>query len=143
MDSIGNQTSVIHCTMYWNTLPMANLPRRSWYSIVGIMTRLQTGWPGVQILAGARDFSLIQNFQTSGVHSTSYTVGTGVPSCSRAARAKVNHSSSPTVKNKWSYTSSSLCSFIIWISKTLPLSVMKVCSSIYETRTSGYCNSFL
>jgi hypothetical protein len=48
----------------------------SWDSITGTVTRLQAGRSGVQILAGARDYSLLQNVQNSSeVHLGSYTMG--------------------------------------------------------------------
>ena len=36
-----------------------------------------------------------------------------------------------------------LCTFVMWIGETLPLSGSKVGSSKYETKTAGYCDSFL
>lgn len=97
-----------HCTMYWHTLPMANLPHRSWDSIVGMMTRLQAGWSGVQILVGARDFSIIWTCSYAHLELLTQWLQGFFP-VSKAARAKVNHSPPPSrkVKNKWSYTPSS------------------------------------
>jgi hypothetical protein len=48
-------------------------------SVVGIVTRLQAGWVGVQILVCVRNVSLIPNVQTSsGAHPVPYSMGTGV-----------------------------------------------------------------
>ena len=47
-------------------------------SVVSIGTRIQTGWPAVQIPMGAGDLFLAQNIQTGfGAHPYSYYVGTG------------------------------------------------------------------
>jgi phage-related protein len=49
----------------------------SWNSITSTVTRLQAGRSGVQIPAGARGYSLLQNIQNSSeVHLGSYTMGT-------------------------------------------------------------------
>jgi hypothetical protein len=55
-----------------------------------------------------------------GPHSQSFMLG--VPKVKRVRR-EVNHSHPPTadVKNKWSYTSTSLYTFIAWRGKNLPL----------------------
>jgi len=45
-------------------------------SIVNVVTGLRTGQSRVHILAGSRDLSLLQNFETSsGVHPAFYSVG--------------------------------------------------------------------
>ena len=36
----------------------------SWSSTVNIVATLQSGWSGLRILVGARDFSVLQNVQT-------------------------------------------------------------------------------
>jgi hypothetical protein len=52
---------------------------RSQSSVIGIGTTLLGGPSGVQILAGLRDFSVLQNIQTgSGTHAASYSMGTGL-----------------------------------------------------------------
>jgi len=49
----------------------------SWESITGTVTRLQAGRPGIQIPAGARDYSCLQNVQNSSeAHLGSYKMGT-------------------------------------------------------------------
>jgi hypothetical protein len=51
----------------------------SWSNIVGIMTEVWAGCSGVQIQAGAREFSLLQNVQTdSGAHLAPHSVRDGV-----------------------------------------------------------------
>jgi hypothetical protein len=51
----------------------------SWSSIVGIVAEVWAGCSGVQIQAGVREFSLLQNVQTdSGAHPDPYSVGTEV-----------------------------------------------------------------
>jgi hypothetical protein len=59
--------------------------------------------------AGARDFSLLQNVQpSSGAHSASYSVGSGVLSWRVKWQGhEVNHSHPPSakVRNEWRYTS--------------------------------------
>jgi hypothetical protein len=46
---------------------------------VNIATRLRAGRPGVRILSGARDLSLLQIVQTSpGIHPASCTIGTRI-----------------------------------------------------------------
>jgi len=42
------------------------------------VTRIRAGWHGVQILEGARDFSVLQNAQTgSEAYPPSYSLDTG------------------------------------------------------------------
>jgi len=49
----------------------------SWNSIIGTVTRLQAGRYGIQIPAGAREYSLLQNVENSSeAHLGSYTMGT-------------------------------------------------------------------
>ena len=44
--------------------------------MVRVATRSQARWSGVRIPIGARNFSLLQNFQTSsGTHGASYSMG--------------------------------------------------------------------
>lgn len=51
---------------------------RSRCSIVGVATRLRTGWSSVWIPVGLKDFSLLQNVQTGhGAHTTSYSMDAG------------------------------------------------------------------
>jgi hypothetical protein len=52
-----------------------------WNSIIASanMCRLVVGWSGVQITAGVRNFSVLQNDQTgSGAYQASYSMGTWV-----------------------------------------------------------------
>jgi hypothetical protein len=50
-------------------------------NVVGTGARLWAGWLGVQICAGAGNFSVL-NVQTgSGGYPASYLIGPGVPSC--------------------------------------------------------------
>jgi hypothetical protein len=52
---------------------------RSQDSLVSIVTRLWTSQPGILMLAGAREFSLLRNIWTSfAVHTASYAMGTRV-----------------------------------------------------------------
>ena len=52
---------------------------RSQNRIFGIGTMLWAGRPGIWILLGVRDFSVLQNVQTgSGAHPASCSLGTGV-----------------------------------------------------------------
>jgi hypothetical protein len=48
-------------------------------NIFCLVTWLRVGQSGVQIPAGLRDFSVLQNIQTgSGTNQVSYSIGTGV-----------------------------------------------------------------
>ena len=52
---------------------------RSQNRVFGIGTMLWAGQPGIRILLGLRDFSVLQNVQTgSGAHPSSYLLGTMV-----------------------------------------------------------------
>ena len=52
---------------------------KSLAALASIMTRLGTGWCIIQIPAGTRYFSLLQNVQNmSGAHTASYSMDTGV-----------------------------------------------------------------
>jgi hypothetical protein len=73
---------------------------------------------GVRFPVGARDFSLLQNFQTdSGSHQDSYPMGTGrsFHKIKRSAR-EADHSPpyNAEVNNGWSYDSTPLYIFIAW-----------------------------
>jgi hypothetical protein len=59
-------------------------------SSIGIVTRLQAGGSGVRIPEGERDFSLLQNIQSSsGAHPASYSMGkVKVTSCHSYAGTK-------------------------------------------------------
>jgi hypothetical protein len=92
-------------------------------STVNRVTQLWARHCGIFFLAGAWNFSLLQNVQTSTkVHPPFYSMGTrdsfsGV----KVARTSVDHSpsSSAKVKNKWSYTST-LLTFTAFVGKILP-----------------------
>jgi len=50
-----------------------------WNSVVASANRVLVGWSGVQIPAGVRHFSVLQNDQTGpGAYQASYSMGTGV-----------------------------------------------------------------
>jgi len=104
-------------------------------SIVDIVTSLWTGQFGVQILAGASDFSL-QNFKTqSRAHPASWSVGiedvaVGIewPGC------VVDFTiSNAKVKNEWSCTSTLVICFHGRYRKTLPF-IFSPCSQSTLTR---------
>ena len=69
---------------YWNWITLSGWrccteDTRSWSSVVGIVTRIWTGWSGVRILVATRDFPPLQNIQIGpGVHPPSYSMGTVV-----------------------------------------------------------------
>ena len=70
---------------------------------------LWAGRSGVQIPAGVRHFSLLQNVWTSsGAHPAPYSMGSGVHSFKGVEQTghKVNHLLLPSaeIKNEWSYT---------------------------------------
>jgi len=71
---------------------------------------LWAGQPGIRMLLGVRDFSVLQNVQTgSGAHPASCSLGTGVLSWGlKWLGHYINHRppSSANLKNEWSYTSS-------------------------------------
>jgi len=83
---------------------------RSWSSIINIAARLWAGQPGARILMEARDFSLVQNIQTSSeIYPVSYLMGTEFLSRVNWPKHEVVNHSSPSdadIKN-WGYTSSS------------------------------------
>jgi len=82
---------------------------RSQSSIIDIAARLWVGQPGAQIPIETRDFSHVQNIQTSSeAYPASYLVGTGsLPRVNWMKNEVVNHSS-PSVADikNWGYTSS-------------------------------------
>jgi hypothetical protein len=78
--------------------------------IICKVTGLCAGWCRVQILAGVRDFSLIQNVQTiAGAHHLPLPWVQGVISSGIKRRADHSSLSSPLVKNVWNYTSLPPC----------------------------------
>jgi hypothetical protein len=107
----GNCT-IITCLNIRNS----ELCPHSWYGAQGIVKprqhsqyshKLQAGWSGVRVLAGAKDFPLLQITQTGlGTHPTSYSIGkrllpqvkqpTHEADCPPPSRAEV--------KDKWSNT---------------------------------------
>ena len=85
------------------------LHKENWSSIIGVLTRLLAGWSGVQILAGARDVSLLQDVRTgSEAHKAPYSAGYRASFLEAVQpEPEINHSptSGAKVKNEWSYTS--------------------------------------
>jgi hypothetical protein len=73
----------------------------------------------VQIPAGARNFSLLQNNNSSsGAHPGSYAVDTGAPFTGRVEGGKQpgqqpSHSPPYCAEVKWSYTSIFQCAFMV------------------------------
>ena len=82
---------------------------RSQSSIIDIAARLWAGWPGARILIEARDFSLVQNIQTSSeAYPASYLMVTEFLSGVKWLKHEVVNHSSPSgadIKN-WCYTNS-------------------------------------
>ena len=96
---------------------------RSRSRVLDIASTLRTGQFGVRILSGTRNFSLLPNFQfNSEVHTTSYSVGTGVLSLGggvQPLRSEGNRSphSSADITTAWSGT----FAFLARTGKPLPL----------------------
>ena len=91
------------------------------FCVIGIVTRLHAVRSGVQFLARARDFSLLQTAQSnSGPHPASYR-WSSLPGIKREGRV-VGQSppSSAEVKNEWSCTSALPYVFLTWIGPNLP-----------------------
>jgi hypothetical protein len=83
--------------------------KRSRSSVDGIVTRLRTGWSGVRISAGARNFYVSQNVESDpATHLAFCSVNTGVIFLwVRWPERKFNHlsPSNADAENKWSFTS--------------------------------------
>jgi hypothetical protein len=77
--------------------------RRLWDRVVGIVTRLRTGWSEARIIAWAGDFSLpLIVLASSGTHTSTISVGTGVLNGDRAAGLYVDHSTPSSAKVRMS-----------------------------------------
>jgi hypothetical protein len=78
-------------------------------SLVGIVTELQDGRPGIRILAGMRDFFFINAQAGFGTETAFCSVGTRPFFGDKAAgcEAHNSHPCSAEVKNEWTHISTS------------------------------------
>jgi hypothetical protein len=109
---------------------------KSWYSVVGMVIRLHAGRSGAGIPAGARDFSLPINVQTSsGANLASCFTGTdGSFTRVKWLGCKVDHSppSSALVNNEWSCTLHSLYMPLLHVQGKLYIYLSVMCVRMWE-----------